>query len=252
MLVYVYDGSFEGILTAVYEAYARREQPDQILPAQNLAINLLDRYEDIIADQAKCEKIVTAIQTKISQNALDRVSKVFLADIAEPGTLIYRYLSLGFRLGATVDNHLHEDCVFTVHNISRKVGFEVHRFEGLLRFVKTEWGIHYAKLEPDHNIVSQLAPHFAARLSDQDWIIHDLRRGIAVMYNRREWIITDQIPEQLITSALTGDGESEEFFQALWREYFQSIAIAERKNIKLQKNHMPARYWKNLTEITPG
>ena len=252
MLVYVYDGCFEGLLTAVYEAYSRRERPDHILSAQGLAMNLFDQYQEIFTDPVKCNKIVEAIRLKISEEALERVTQVYLADISDPGTLVYQYLRLGFQLGSAVDNHLHEDCVLSVHKISRKVGFEVHRFEGLLRFVRTGWGIYYAKLEPDHNIVSQLAPHFASRLSDQDWIIHDTRRGIAAMYNQREWIITDQVPAQLVSPSSDGAGDSEEFFQALWREYFQNIAIAERKNIKLQKNHMPSRYWKNLTEIKPG
>jgi probable DNA metabolism protein len=247
MMVYVYDGSFEGILTAVFEAYVRRERPALILPAQNLATNLLDRYEDIVTAQEKCDKIVQAIRTKISEDALHQVSQVYLADFNDPGTLIYNYLRLGFRLGAEVDNHLHESCVFDVHAVSRKVSREVHRFEGLLRFVKTEWGIYYAKLEPDHNIAALLAPHFAARLSDQNWIIHDTKRGIAVLFNRQEWIITDNLPE-----ALTNLADSEALVQDIWRQYFQSIAIAERKNSKLQKNLMPTRYWKNLTEINPG
>lgn len=244
MLVYVYDGSFEGILTAVYEAYYRKEKPGRLQAAQNFTMNLFDRYEHILTDREKADKVYQAVLTKISASALRRAFHVFLSDDPDKGTRIYRYLQLGFRCGAMVDRHLHEEDVLAVHQISRRVAFECHRFTGLLRFAKMEREIYYAKYEPDHNITMLLAPHFAARLSDQDWIIHDAKRGLAAIYNRQEWILTDDLPETLPEFA-----DDEMTVQGIWQGYFRSIFIAERKNIRLQKNMMPARYWKNLTEM---
>lgn len=177
MLVYIYDGSFEGILTATYEAYYRRENPERLLTAQNLAVNMFDRYENIQTDHEKSDKVYRAILAKISETALRKAFHVFLSDSRNKGTMIYNYLRLGFHYGHMVDNHLHEESVLTVHQISRKVTFECHRFTGLLRFAKIKQEIFYAKFEPDHNITMLLAPHFARRLSDQDWIIHDTKRG---------------------------------------------------------------------------
>lgn len=246
MLNYVYDGSFEGILTAVYEAYRRRENPAQILPARNLAVNLLDSYEEIATDLEKCEKVASAIRNKISEDAFQMVTQVCLSNCPDKGTRIYDYLRLGFRYGPSVDNHLHEDSVLTVHEISRQVSREVHRFEGLLRFVKTKWEIYYARFEPDHDITMLLAPHFAERLSDQNWIIHDTKRDVAAMFNQKEWILAEHLPDALAAAVLS---DCEGDIQDIWKEYFRSIAIAERTNPKLQRNMMPARYWKNLTEM---
>jgi probable DNA metabolism protein len=36
--------------------------------------------------------------------------------------------------------------------------------------------------------------------------------------------------------------------QQLWQTFFRTIAIPERKNPRLQKSNMPAKYWKYLTE----
>ena len=244
MLIYVYDGSFEGILTAVYEAYYRRENPEQILSAQNITVNLFDSYKYIVSDREKSDKVYQAIRTKISDAALRKNFHVFLSDDNDKATHIYRYLRLGFLYGPMIDNHLQEECVSTVQQISRRVTFECHRFNGLIRFMKMERDIYYARFEPDHNITILLAPHFAKRLSDQNWIIHDTKRGIAVIYNQKEWMLTDHLPEVLPELS-----EHEKSLQNIWQEYYQSIAIAERKNLRLQKNMMPYRYWKNLTEI---
>lgn len=248
MLNYVFDGSFEGILTAIYEAYARRERPDQLLPAQGLAMHLFDDYVSIETDCVKADKVAAAIQLKCSAEIFDRVLLAAMADDPDRGTLINRYLRLGFRLGSAVDCHLHEPFVLDLHHLSHRVNREVMRFEGLLRFVKTSAGIFYARYEPDHNITQALAPHFAARLADQSWIIHDIRRGVAALYNTQEWILAEWSAS--FEQQLPDWSECEVAYQQIWKAYHHNIAIAERTNPKLQRNMMPARYWKNLQEMS--
>ena len=40
----------------------------------------------------------------------------------------------------------------------------------------------------------------------------------------------------------------EKLFQQMWKTYFKSIAIKERLNPKLHRQHMPARFWKYMPE----
>ncbi|HNX60154.1 MAG TPA: DUF4130 domain-containing protein, partial [Spirochaetota bacterium] len=40
----------------------------------------------------------------------------------------------------------------------------------------------------------------------------------------------------------------EKEYRAMWRHYYREIAIPERTNPRCQKNFMPVRYWKYLTE----
>jgi probable DNA metabolism protein len=54
------------------------------------------------------------------------------------------------------------------------------------------------------------------------------------------------------TESILPDKANEELdYQRLWRHYFDTIAIKERTNKKCQKNFMPVRYWKHLTEMAP-
>ncbi len=244
MLIYLYDGTWDGLMTAVYEAYARHERPDRIIQAGNLAMNWLDQYSEILTDTAKAAKVSRSIPIKISSEAAEHVDLVFRTSDSDKATRIYDYIRLGYELGRTIDNHLQTDSVRQIHEISRRVSFEVHRFKGLLRFVKTDWGAYYAQFSPDSLITDLLAPHFADRLSDQRWIIHDTSRQIAALYNGQSWVMTDNLPD-----ALTTQQDSEQQYQALWRMYFLEIAIPERKNSRLQRQFMPARYWQNLTEL---
>jgi len=140
---------------------------------------------------------------------------------------------------------LQEDIIRTIQELSQRVSREAQRMTGLIRFIRSSTGIFYAKYEPDNNITLLLAPHFADRLADQPWIIHDIRRGIAALYNGQEWILTDTVP-----AALAAWTDCDDIFEDIWRTYHQHIAIAERTNSHLQKNLMPMRYWKHLTEFT--
>ena len=238
---YIYDGTFEGLLTSIYEAYYRRQEPSGILKNENLQQSLFDECIYIETDIEKSQKVYESIRKKISQRALQHIYYTYLSDHIDSGTLIYRYLKLGFKAGGKIDSMLSDQRVLDVHNTSKKVSFERHRMLGLLRFKKVSDNLFYAAIEPDHNIVPVLASHFAKRFSDQNFIIHDLKRKHAVFYNTKEWVITD-------FDEVLPDSFDERNYEKLWKEYFTSIAIKERVNPRLQKQFMPKRYWIHLTE----
>lgn len=243
MIYYVYDGSFEGLLTSIYKSYYRKEIPNKIISSSDYQDNLLVNFVHIDTDEKKAEKVYNSIKEKISNRALENVFYTYLSELKESGTWIYQYLRLGWKVGRKIDSMLTEDIVLNVHKTRRKVGREVHFILGLLRFKELENNIFYAPFEPQYNIVALVAPHFANRLSEQSWVIHDVKRDIGVLYNGNEWIVKDiTLKEKPKLS------ENEIFYQNLWKKYFDSIAIKNRINLKLQKSNMPMKYWKYLVE----
>ena len=243
MIHYIYDGSFDGILTAIYEVYYGREIPDNIVPQDSMEENFLVQKAFITTDGEKARKVYGAIENKISEEALRRVFYAYLSEIEDHGMIILKYLQLGFKIGSQVDLNLSDDIVLMMDNIYNKVAREKHRMLGLIRFKELENGILYSSIEPDYNVIGLLAPHFASRMANENWAIHDVKRGIAIFYNKQEWIIKDiELKDSLILK------EEEEEYQELWKAYFKSIAIQSRINPRLQKRNMPMRYWKHLVE----
>lgn len=243
MLAYVYDGSFEGLLTAVFEAFSRKEAPDAILSEQGLQQDLTARYVFITVDQAKSDRVYASVWKNISEEALKNIYHTFLSEDPGAGTLIYRYLKLGWKMGSGVDMHLTDDTVFKIMDINRRVEHEVHKMMGFARFRQVEGGLFYSSISPDHNIAELLAPHFAERLADQNWIIHDVKRELAALYNTKEWIITEFSADGIPRAT-----EEERQFSALWKEFFKTLEIKSRSNPKLQRQLMPRRYWEHLVE----
>lgn len=243
MVIYMHDNSFEGILTCIHEAYYRSLKPHRIMPECNLQHNILDKYIRIETDSDRAGKVYNAIISKISYESLQMLYHVYLSETPDAGTLIYNYLKMGFRVGSQVDLYLSNNNVLNVHKISRRVGHEVHILTGFIRFRMVCDNTYYAPLEPDSNVVALLAPHFAERLADQRWIIHDIKRGLAAVYDLNTWMMVDADNNELFQT----DSKDLKYSQ-LWKEFFSTIAISSRTNPKLQKNLMPVRYWKHLTE----
>ncbi|MDI3546881.1 MAG: hypothetical protein PWR10_533 [Halanaerobiales bacterium] len=242
MIYYIYDGSFEGLLTAIYEAFYHDVKPDMILKRSDYQENLFAERVEIVTERNKSDRVYNAVREKISSRSLRKIYYAFLSEIKGVETRIYHYLQLGFKIGRKIDGHLTDDTVLELNRISNKVGLERHRLLGLIRFRRLDNDIYYAPIEPDYNIIALLAPHFSKRLADQNWVIHDLKRKVAAVYNREEWVLTG-------FSGQPGSyAEDEAIYQSLWKDFFKNIAITNRKNSRLQLQFMPVRYWKHLIE----
>lgn len=240
-MIYVTDGTFEGILTAVFEAYRFREEPESIVSRELVQISLGSEIRDIETDHKKSDRVYKSIVERMSQNAIEILYRAYLHEHPDIGIAIYHYIKIGLKIGKHIVCFLQNPDVLWVNDMSQKVLAEAHLFLGIMRFKKIVNGIYYAGFEPDNNITMLISNHFVERLSDQPWIIHDVKRDIYALYDTTELIFSNEhitIPEN----------KSDEKFELLWKRYFKSIAIESRCNPKLQKRLMPRRYWKNLTE----
>ena len=94
-------------------------------------------------------------------------------------------------------------------------------------------------------IIEKIANHFIARLPNQNFIIHDKNRNIAMLYNQKNSCIIE-VPKDFKISKIS---EKELDFQSLWKTFFNTIVIKERKNPKLQMQYMPKKYWQDLVEM---
>lgn len=240
---YIYDGTFDGLLTCIYEAYYGRDKPEDILSQDQRENNFLVKERLIPTDDLKAKKVYKAIEEKISLQALKRVFYAYLSQSFNKEIKILKYLQIGFKIGSKVDRNLANDHVLEIDKIYHKVSRERHRMAGLIRFKELNNKILYASIEPDHNIIGLVAPHFAGRIANENWIIHDIRRKIGVFYNKEQWVI-----REITTDTHIFLREDEEEYQKLWNAYCDSIAIKEKINPKLQKSNMPKKYWKHLIE----
>lgn len=245
LLYFIYDGSFEGLLSSVYDAYYSCEKPDKIMRESEFYPDFFSKAVYISTDYEKYSKVFRAIKNKVSSDFMENVYYTFLSETPGASMLIYEYIKLGFLLKDKVDLYLHNQTVLSIQRIVQKVNFEVQRMNGFLRFSRVGSELYYASMEPDHNILCLIAPHFVERFASQQFIIYDLRRESAAMYNKQECVFTKLSSDDV---KFLENKNDDMLYQTLWKDYFKSTTIEERRNVSLQKRLMPVRYWKHLTE----
>jgi probable DNA metabolism protein len=241
--LYLYEGGFQGFLTVLEMLRETGEEPvDIVADGGAVQVSLLADTVQVMADVERAERLCGDIHARISGSALRHAFRAFLSEEDGAGYHIYRYLRLGWEIGEDVDGRLGDEHVHAVHGMSRRTGCEAHRMQGLLRFRQLEGGLYYAPMQTACDVLHLVVRHFRGRMADQDWIIHDLGREQAALCRGGE----------LYFVALPGFdprlSEREKRCQGMWRDYFKTIAISERRNPRLQKNFMPMRYWKMLVE----
>lgn len=244
MLKLIYEDSFEGFLTAIYDAFYSNEEIVSIDLDTYSDIDMLTTIEYIKTDLEKYKKVKYAIVSKIDPLALNKIYNLYLSNTKDKGLLCYKYLKIAFKLGTNIHKHLYLDIVRELDLIERRVSLEAHRFTGFVRFSLINNKFLYSSIEPDNNILELISPHFESRFRNEYWIIHDVKRNIASVYNKNFWEITEMNSE--IYNSLKDYNDE---FEDLWQNYFISTSIKERTNLKLQKQFMPKRYWNSLTEF---
>ena len=244
MVKLIYEDSFEGFLTAIYDAFYSKEEITSIECDDNCELDMITTIKHTKTDIEKYNKVKDAIVTKIDPLALNKIYKLYLSNHKDKGLLCYKYLKTAFKVGSDIHKHLYLDTVRELDLIERRVSLEAHRFTGFVRFSLINNNFLYSPIEPDNNILELISPHFANRFSNENWIIHDVKRNIASIYNKVSWEIIEMNSD--IYNSLKNYTDE---FEDLWKNYFTSTAIKERTNPKLQRRSMPKRYWKNLTEV---
>ncbi len=250
----LYDGSFEGLLTAIFDVYDYK-MTDVSIYRQDVAPGiLLGSTHTVVTDKAKVARVYAKLKKQLTAPALTRFYRTFLSEITGVENTLLGYIQYMIASTPAADNNFSHPNVLAVHQISKKVGREKHRMEAFVRFKLTKDGLYYALIEPDFNVLPLILPHFKNRYADQRWLIYDSTRKYGLYYDLTQVAtVTIQFDAGLNNKTCLASIEDEEevLYQQLWQQYFGSVNIAARKNMKLHLQHMPRRYWRHLTEKLP-
>ncbi|URA10697.1 TIGR03915 family putative DNA repair protein [Thermospira aquatica] len=232
-----HDGSFTAFFTAFLVALSRGEDfgPEE---------GGLFETKSVSPDDRLVEQWLARTKQAYGSEVVSDFLALFFSEEKDRESLFLSYAKLLEKKGKTIRNARQEPIIARIMKIRRAYFFEVHRFQGLVRFREIQ-GWLYAPIEPTYHILPYLWSHFHRRLPREKWIIHDTGRDVAVLYDGEiHWtngFSLDGTLEELVS-------EREKEIQALWKGFYQSIAIPERKNPRQQRQMMPKKYWKYLVE----
>lgn len=247
---FIYDGSFNGFLTAVFIGFEQKIAHADIQPKTGIQSGLFTETETIFTNQGKAKRVWNGVKNR-SSTAIKHIYFAFLSEKKGIEPLLYSYIQKLMQAGATATTNITEDCILKINQLAHKVGREKHRMEAFVRFQMTKDDVYFAIIEPDFNVLPLLSKHFRSRYADQQWIIYDAKRNYGLYYNQEGVeLINLDLKDTFANSVHQNPAfTNEEYeFQKLWNNYFQSTNIKSRINKKLHTQHVPKRYWKYLSE----
>lgn len=251
MTVLVYDGSFEGLLTAIFEVYEYKITAAFIQKEGAAIGSLFGETRVVISDRNKSDRVYKKLQDKLPPKAVKQLYDCFLSELKDIENVLLRYVQYALASRLSIENDFSNPDVLMVQQTSRKVHREKHRMEAFVRFQLTKDQLYYCIVQPDYNVLPLISRHFTNRYADQRWLIYDGLRKYGLYYDGDHVSeVQIQFGSDLQNAAAlqTLHDEQEELYQQLWKQYFSSVNIAARKNMKLHIQHMPKRYWRYLTE----
>lgn len=171
---YLYDGTFEGLMTCIYYHY-KKEKATGIYEISEYQQSIVYEAEIVKTDISKAKIVCDSINRQISKEAYIHVYYCYLSNDSKKENLILDFLIFAFKYGRDTMNFYTHEKVLPINEIYKKVAREEHRVLGILRFSDIG-GILFAKYSPDNDISILLADHFADRYKHEKFIIYDEKR----------------------------------------------------------------------------
>lgn len=249
-MIYVFDGTLEGLLTAVFEWFERKTPAPKLVSEKNYQPDVFTPSLLVATQREKADRVWKGLTKKLDRQEMRRIYCAYLSELEETYQDIFLFAIYIFTQAKGAAKNYGNTQVLNIAQTARKVEREKHRMEAFIRFQKTADGIFYCGIDPDFNVIPLIINHFKNRYADQEWIIYDLKRHFGILYNLQT---VEEIYLEGNLNLLKKENnhlldDQEVLYADLWKNYFKSTNIVARKNTKLHIQHVPKRYWKYLTE----
>ena len=256
MQVYVFDNTLDGLLTAVFDSFLLKQQPEYLLAEGEQLPLFVDQQYRVVTDSEKAKRVWKGLEKHLSKDGLHMITISWLSEERALNQPLFNFICKVFQLKVKdFERNASDPDVLEVRNTCRRVLHEQLRMKQFIRFQKAKDGTYLAVVSPDHNVLPIIIDHFQDRFNDQPWLIYDAKRHYGCYYDGKAVIhvtFEDEasVPFDLSNGKMDEEvlSENDKIFQELWRTYFKAICIKERMNPKKQLSDMPRRYWNYMTE----
>ncbi len=241
ILIFAYDGSFNGFLSAVFDSFSMKTIPADIVVFDDMEPSLL-KIHYVETDFEHAKRVLTGIENKLGKTVLKMAERAFLFDGKGKENAILRFIHKAFSEGKSTGNKIGDECVSTVYKMCVAVDNEAERHRQFVRFSDSK-GALVSIIHPKHFVLPLIKNFFCARMKNETFMVFDAEHGAALIHTPERTAI---IP---VENLEIPDCSEDRFYSGLWKNYYRHIAIASRYNPTCRRAHMPKRFWEYLPEV---
>ncbi len=250
-VAYVHDGTLEGLLTCVFVAYERHEEPEDIVFGPLYEPRLGQSVISVPTDFAKADRVRKGVVRMAGCHAFTTIMRASTCDNYETGAVVFRFIRYAMARPPAarkqpILEELANPVVSDVLKLAKHASNEAERMRQFVRFSQLENGVWFARVNPNASVVPLVMGYFAGRLNDQPFIVYDEAHHIAGVYDGRTWeLVRGEIAN------VPRSTERDQLMEEAWKRFYDALSIDARFNPELRRHFMPVRLWRNLPEMQP-
>lgn len=250
-VAYLHDGTLEGLLCAVFLAYERHEEPEDVVAEASYEPRLGQSCVHVATDFERASRVRRGVERAVGKRAFTAIMRASTCDDRETGRIVLSFIRYcmarpGSLRNSPVLDELANPAVADLRRLEKRALNEAEKMRQFARFSHLENGIWFARVNPNASVVPLVMNHFADRLNDQPFIIFDEAHGLSGVYDGRAW--------QLVRATAVDVPEATDHdrtMQEAWKRFYDALSVDARYNPELRRHFMPVRLWRNLAEMHP-
>ena len=258
MVTYIFDGTMAGLLSCIFRAFQFKEFDVKIVTSDQRQDTLFDETIIVPTNDEQAQRVWQGLKQKVSGNGIRNFYYSFLSEQRVAIQHLFNFSIYVFQSARPVDRDYGHRDVLSIAQWAKQVGREKHRMEAFVRFKKCKDGLFLSLVRPDFNVLPLIERHFQSRYQDQRWLIYDEARNFGIYYDLKKVHQVHMNVFAIDTNLQIGASQSfsielddeEVLYDQLWKDYFHSVNIQARQNIKLHVQYVPKRYWRYMNEKT--
>ena len=103
-MILLYDSTFEGFLSLIYEVYYKKLKPTNIYKSLPNEI-IFDEIKTIKTNEENYKKVLEAIKMKFPKNIIEKILNIFMCDSRDFEMTLLEYIVLGFKDAKTTKQY---------------------------------------------------------------------------------------------------------------------------------------------------
>ena len=167
-MIYLYDGSFEGLLCCIFDSYANKEILTAIFSDEDFAPTLFPT-RTVSTDAGHAGRVLRKIH-KLSPYAEELLRRGYLTCMDEKEIRLYRLVVKLLREGAGFLRDFSDETLHPVAAAVRHLNGEAHLLKGFIRFSELG-GVLGSEIEPKNRVLPVLRSHFCSRYQNEKFFI---------------------------------------------------------------------------------
>jgi len=96
MIIFRYDKTFEGLLTAIFDAYNRNTFPEKLLGFEDIEPLFVTETYTVLTQEDKSARVWKGLEKKLMPMALNMLTYVWLSELPGSDELLFRYIRKTF------------------------------------------------------------------------------------------------------------------------------------------------------------